>query len=840
MRFQPTLLLFFCLFFLKIHGQAPVKPSSSDIYHSIQKLNFLGSALYIAAHPDDENTRLISYLSNGVKARTGYLSITRGDGGQNLIGPELKELLRTQELLGARSIDGGQQFFTRAVDFGYSKHPDETLRIWNKEEVLGDVVRVIRQFKPDVIVNRFNHRTPGSTHGQHTSSAMLSTEAFDLVGSEKSYPSQLESLETWQPRRLFFNTSWWFYGSRENFEKADKSNLISVDTGVFYPILGLSNNELASMASSQHKCQGFGRLTTRGSETEYLEIIKGDLPQGEQNIFEGIDTSWSRIEGGDKIGEILYAVEENFNFTNPSVHLNELLKAYSLLQTVSDDHWKTIKSEELKSLIGSVSGLYLEAATTSPVTVPGSEVSVKVEALNRSDLPLTLKAIKINGSDIDSAELALQNNKKENIEFQVSVPDNASYTSPYWLNKKGSLGMYSVEDTDLIGKPEAAEGYIAQFDLDFNGTMISLERPLVYRYSEPDQGELYRPFEVLPAVTSSFEDKVVIFSNGATRSIPVKIRAEKDTISGSVSLAISDNWKVANNQQEFSLSQKGEEVTLTFDVTPPLNQDELWAKAIVNLEGQNYNSELVTIAYDHIPTQSVLLPAESKFVRLNIDNYSEAIGYIEGAGDGVAESLVQMGCRVDEIKPESIQMGSLDNYDAIVLGIRAYNVNDVLKLKQPALMDYVKNGGTMIVQYNTAGRWDSAYKEIAPFPLKLSRDRVTDENSQVDIIAPKHPLITHPNSISLADFEGWVQERGLYFPNEWDPAFTAVLSMQDEGYDAMKGSLLVAPFGKGYYIYTGLSFFRELPAGVSGAYKLFANMLSIGKADPEETHDTKG
>ncbi|MDH3698335.1 MAG: PIG-L family deacetylase [Flavobacteriaceae bacterium] len=843
MRYQFTLLVIMCLFLVNVQGQAPEKPTSADIYHSIQKLNFLGSALYIAAHPDDENTRLISYLSNGVKARTGYLSITRGDGGQNLIGPELKELLgvlRTQELLGARSIDGGEQFFTRAVDFGYSKHPDETLRIWNKEEVLGDVVRVIRQFKPDVIVNRFNHRTPGSTHGQHTSSAMLSTEAFDLVGSDKAYPSQLETLDTWQPRRLFFNTSWWFYGSQENFEKADKSNLISVDSGVYYPILGLSNNELASMASSQHKCQGFGRLTTRGSETEYLEIIKGDLPQGDQKIFEGIDTSWSRINGGDKIGEILYAVENNFNFTKPSVHLKDLIKAYGLLQGVEDAHWKVIKSEELKALIASVSGLYLEVATNTPVTVPGSEVSVKVEALNRSDIPIQLKSIQINNKLIEAPALVLENNKKETLDLQVSIPANASFTSPYWLNKKGTLGMYSVEDTYLIGKPEAPEAHSAQFELDIDGTSISLERPLVYRYSEPDQGELYRPFEVLPAVTCSFEDNVVIFSNGSTRNIPVRIRAEKDSINGSISLVVSDNWKVANNQQEFSISKKGEEITLNFEVIPPMNQDELWAKAMVSVGEKKYSSELITIAYDHIQTQSVLLPAESKFVRLNIDNYSEAIGYIEGAGDGVAESLVQMGCRVEEIKPESIQLNSLTKYDAVVLGIRAYNVHDVLKLKQPALMDYVKNGGTMIVQYNTAGRWDSAYKEIAPYPLQLSRDRVTDENSKVDIIAPEHPLITHPNAISLKDFEGWVQERGLYFPKEWDPSFTAILSMQDEGYDATKGSLLVAPFGKGYYIYTGLSFFRELPAGVSGAYKLFANMLSIGKADPEETHDTKG
>jgi len=824
-------------------SQQPHKPSSADIYHELQKLNFLGTALYVAAHPDDENTRLISYLSNHVKARTAYLSITRGDGGQNLIGPELRELLgvlRTQELLAARSIDGGEQFFTRANDFGYSKHPDETLRIWDKKEVLGDVVRVIRQFKPDVIVNRFDHRTPGSTHGHHTSSAMLSTEGFQMAGSSSAYPEQLTSLGPWQPRRLFFNTSWWFYGSRENFEKADKSKMVSVDTGVYYPILGLSNNEIASMASSQHKCQGFGRLTTRGSESEYLELLEGDMPSDETAIFEGIDTSWSRIQGGDAVGALLYPIEENFNFTDPSIHLPDLVKAYERLQLVQDEHWKRVKSAALLDLITAVSGIYLEASASNPVAVPGESVMIDIEVLNRSSEQIQLQSIQLTGQTDSIFSKPLLNNKKSTFKLELNLSESAAYTSPYWLEKTGSLGMYAVDDAGLIGQPEAPPTYTASFNLQIGETPLQVVKPIVHRYSEPDQGELYRPFDVLPPILAGFKDQVMIFPNGQTRVVLVQLKAMRDEVSGEVSLDLPGSWVIENNKRAFQIERKGEEINLEFRVTPPSEKDEQFMKPRVRINGSTYSDALTTITYDHIPNQAVLMPAAVKMVRLDIQNLSDSIAYIEGAGDAVAESLVQMGCHVQEIKPDEIRPGIFDEFDAVVLGIRAYNVHDVLKIKQPILMDYVKNGGTMIVQYNTAGRWDAPYKEIAPYPLSLSRDRVTDENSKVEIIAPEHSLMTYPNSIQAADFEGWVQERGLYFPREWDPAFTAPLSMQDQGYDATKGSLLAAPYGEGHYIYTGLSFFRELPAGVSGAYKLFANMLSIGKENPDHSHDTKG
>ncbi|HCO84903.1 MAG TPA: LmbE family protein [Arenibacter sp.] len=813
-----------------IDAQAPKKNTSSDIFHSIQKLNFLGSALYIAAHPDDENTRLISYLSNEVKAKTAYLSLTRGDGGQNLIGSELRELLgvlRTQELLAARRIDGGEQFFTRANDFGYSKHPNETLKIWNKEEVLSDVVWIIRNFKPDVIINRFDHRSPGSTHGHHTSSAMLSYEAFDLTNNPNIYPEQLKSTDVWQPKRLFFNTSWWFYGSEDKFQKADKSKMIDLDVGVYYPLRGVSNNEIASLASSQHLCQGFGRLATRGSENEYIELLKGDLPKDKSDIFDGINTTWSRVEGGEAVGKILYEIERNFDFAQPSKHLPQLIEGYKAILKLQDGHWKEIKKKELEDIIQSVCGLYLEATASESNTYPGSTIDIHIEALNRSNANINLLTVSTGSDNSINKNIALKENKKELFQINLNVPSNKEYTSPYWLNSKGTTGMYMVKDQNLIGKPETPHAFEVNFEMEFLGFTINIKKPIVYRYSKPEKGEIYQPFEILPEATASFKDKVIIFANSEPKEITVTIKALKDNVKGELQLCFGKGWKVDQEIKPFEIGKKGDQRILHFVLTPPPTEDENFISPIIKVDGKEISKELIEISYDHIPKQSVLMPSETKVVRLDINKNGENIGYINGAGDEIPESLIQIGYKVEKIDPTAIQAGSLAKFDAIVVGIRAYNVVDELKFKQRYLLDYVKEGGNLIIQYNTAGRNGLDMENLAPYPLSISRDRVTDETSNVSILAKTHALVNYPNKITQNDFNGWVQERGLYFPDQWSKEFTPILSMNDEGEPSLSGSLLVAPYGKGNYIYTGLSFFRELPAGVTGAYRLFANMLSL-------------
>lgn len=825
------LLLVSIAFSISTRAQQPKKPNASEIHESIKKLNFLGSVLYVAAHPDDENTRLISYMSNYIKARTAYLSITRGDGGQNLIGSEIRELLgviRTQELLTARQIDGGEQLFTRANDFGYSKHPNETLTIWDKEKVLSDVVLAIRKFKPDIIINRFNHRTPGSTHGHHTGSAMLSVEAFDIANDKSKYPEHLDLTSEWQPKRLFFNTSWWFYGSREKFIKADKTNLLSFDIGTYYPTLGLSNTEIASLSRSQHKSQGFGNTGTRGEQLEYIELIKGDLPQDKTNIFEGIDTTWNRVKGGNAIGNILNKVVTDFDFTNPSASIPKLIKAYRLIQDIEDQHWKTIKSEEIKDIISSCAGLYLEAVSETNHATKGEIVNLKLEVINRSKQAINLESINKNNIYINKNILLLENIKYE-FDETLNFNSNQQPTSAYWLTKKGTLGTYKVEDKSDIGKPQKDKNINVIFNLIIENTKIPFTKPVVYKRNDPVKGEIYKPFEIIPEASVKIDEKVIIFKDNQQKEIPVTVKAGRNDIEGYVTLFSPNDWNVYPEKQKVSITNKNEEQTLVFTVIPPKNQSEGFISPIVYIGDNDYTKELIEIDYDHIPYQTILLPSESKVVRLDIKNKGKNIGYIEGAGDVVPESLQQIGYNVVTIKPEDINSETLKRFDAIVVGIRAYNTVDELKFKQKHLFDFVKNGGNMIVQYNTSHRLK--LDNIAPYNLKLSRDRVTDENAEVRIINTGHPLLNFPNKITSKDFDGWVQERGLYFPNNWSDEFTPIISINDTGETSKDGSLLVAKYGKGYYIYTGLSFFREFPAGVSGAYRLFSNMLSIGKED---------
>jgi len=831
MRNIISILTIFFLVTTGIYAQKPKEPNAAEIYGSIQKLNFLGSVLYVAAHPDDENTRLISYMSNHEKARTAYLSLTRGDGGQNLIGPELRELLgviRTQELLAARRIDGGEQRFTRANDFGYSKHPDETLSIWNKDEVLSDVVWAIRTFKPDIVINRFDHRTPGSTHGHHTSSAILSMEAFDLANNPTKFPEQLQYTQTWQPKRIFFNTSWWFYGSQEKFDKADKSKLLAFDIGVYYPLKGVSNNEIASLASSQHLCQGFGRLSQRGSDQEYIEFLKGDFPLDKNNLFSGIDTSWNRVKGGQAIGDILHKIEKNFNFANPSVHIPELIKAYQLVQNLEDEHWKSIKSDELLDIIQACAGLYLEASAEVASASPDSDVKINIEVVNRSSSNITLRSVAISpiNSTVNPSQ-KLEYNTKYTYEITGHLPKDIDYSSPYWLKEKGSLGMYKVNDQKLIGLPETPSPVKASFILNFDGYSLPIEKDVIYRYSKPDKGELYKPFDIVPQASVKLDSKVYIFASDDSKTINITVKAGKDNLQGKVSLCHPEVWNVSPELQNVSIARKDETQTFTFSVQPPKNQQEGYITPMVTVGEDSFTNELIEIDYSHIPFQTVLMPCESKVVRLDIKKKGENIGYIVGAGDAVPESLQQIGYNVVTLNPDQLSAQNLEGLDAVVVGIRAYNVLENIESKQDVLFDFVSKGGNMIVQYNT----DRGLKtnQLAPYKLELSRDRVTEENAEVKFLDPKNELLNVPNVITEKDFEGWTQERGLYFPDNWAREFTAVLSLHDSGESAKDGSLLVASYGKGHYIYTGLSFFRELPEGVSGAYRLFANMLSIGK-----------
>lgn len=832
-KLYTLLLALFITVTQSVWSQQPVKPNAVDIYHQIQKLNFLGSVLYIAAHPDDENTRLISYLSNDKKARTAYLSLTRGDGGQNLIGPELRELLgviRTQELIEARKIDGGEQFFSRANDFGFSKNPTETLQIWDKNQVLSDVVWAIRKFQPDIIINRFDHRSPGTTHGHHTASAMLSMEAFDLANDANQFPNQLQYVSTWQPKRVFFNTSWWFYGSKEKFEAADKTNLINLKIGTYYAALGKSNQEIAALSRSRHQSQGFGSTGTRGEEDEYIEFLKGEMPKDKTNLFEGIDTTWNRIKGGKAIGDILYAVEKNFDFKNPAASVPELVKAYSLIETLEDKHWKFVKLEEIKKIIAACTGLYLEAVTDVQEITPGSPLKVKWEAINRSEIAMNLEGIcavpVLKREDVKKIR-PLQNNVSLSETITLDLPNNFDYTNAYWLNQTGTNGMYRVDNQEEIGLPDVIRNAKVGFWININDVTIPYERNVVYKYNDDVKGEVYQPLDIVPLVTSAVAEKVYIFNSDRSKTVSVKIKAGKDNVNGNAKLEVPQNWKVTPIEIPFTIDKKGQETIVVFTVTPSSEASEISIKSVITVGDREFDKEKIDINYSHIYKQMVLKTAEAKAIRVKIKTKNEKIAYLMGAGDEVPKSLTQMGYEVTILKPEEISAERLQNFDVVMTGIRAYNVVNALAYKQKLLLDFVQNGKTMIVQYNTMD--ELVTKDMSPFPLKISRDRVTEENAEVRFLAPNHPVLNYPNKITADDFKGWKQEQGLYYPSEWDANFTPILSANDQGEKPKNGALLVAKYGKGNYVYTGLSFFRELPEGVSGAFRLLANIIALGK-----------
>lgn len=824
MRF--LFLLIFLLSNLLAGGQHH-QPSASEIKLKLKKLNFLGSVLYVAAHPDDENTRAIAYLANDRLAATAYLSMTRGDGGQNLIGPEIGELLgliRTQELMAARRIDGGQQFFTRAIDFGFSKNYQETLEIWNKDEVLSDVVRVIRQFQPDVILTRFPPDERAG-HGHHTSSALLAQEAFDLSNNSSIYPDQVKAFGTWQVSALYTNTGrWWNQTINEN-----TPGILAMNVGTYNTLLGKSYSEIAAESRTQHKSQGFGSPGRRGDALEFFEFVKGS--QATHDVFEKVNTTWSRVKGGDKVQPLITKVIQEYNIDNPSASVPALIEIRKALLLLEQSVWVKRKLFEVEQLLKDCTGLYLEATTTHYMASPGELVQLSFEVINRSPASLVLEKVESKALRFDSTlALLLKDNFPITFKSTKQIHQNLPYSAPYWLSQPHATGLYTVPDPQLIGKPENDPAIMIEAAVRIQGELIKVLVPVVHKWTDPVKGELTRPFEIVPPVFVNFSQSVFVLKDQTPQYITVLVKSgSQRKMKGEVNLDLPSGWTSSPATIPFELQKINEELSLTFLVVGGNEELDASIRAIAQVEGKEFSVSYRQIQYDHIPVQTLLPPAQARALRINARKEGSVIGYIRGAGDDIPVSLRNLGYEVWEMKDEEITPANLKRVDAVVLGIRALNTNERIRYNMPTLFNYVREGGTLVVQYNTSNDLELDADKIAPYPLKLSRDRVTQENSEVRILKPDHPLLNYPNKITPADFEGWIQERGLYFPSSWGEPFEALLSMNDKGEPARDGSLLVAPYGEGYYIYTGLSFFRELPEGVPGAYKLFANLVSAGK-----------
>ena len=829
-------------------------PGASEIELQLKKLNVVGSVLYVAAHPDDENTAFLAWGAKGRLLEAGYLSVTRGDGGQNLIGNETGELvgvLRTQELLAARRIDGARQFFTRAIDFGFSKNPEETFAIWGHDQVLSDVVWIIRSFRPDVIVTRFPTTGEGG-HGNHTASAILASEAFTAAADPKAFTWQLKWVAPWQPKRLLWNVFRFGADAPRNAASGE----IALDLGGYNALLGRSYTEIAGQSRSMHKSQGFGAAERRGAWLNDFKLILGD--PANEDLFEGVDLTWARYgEQGKAVGEILRKVEGDFRPTDPAASVAGLVEAWTaigrLIETGSDpanspskkisetssnegtrrgegpkqtDPLLRAKRAEVVDAIRACLGLWTEAIAAEPSAAIGAEVKAATMILNRSAFPATLDKIEITGAAAPLAGGALLPNEPLRGEATLVLPPDAAVTQPYWLREPAGKGLYNVDDPKLVGRPENAPPLVARFFVSVAGASVPFETPVVFRRTDPVKGEIYRPFDVVPPVTANFDDKVYAFGSDAPKTVRVTLVAGAPKVSGALRLVAPAGFRVAPAEVLFELTTKGEEKAVSFTLTPPHGLASGTLAAETKVGGKTDSRSVVRVDYPHIPLQTLFPPAEARVLRIDVKAPHAPVGYIMGSGDTGPEALRQMGYSVTLLSDDELETGDLSHYSAIVAGIRAYNTRPRLKQATKRLEAYAEGGGTVLVQYSTTG--DLVTDELGPYPFKLSRDRVTVEEAPVTFLKPAHSLLNFPNRLSPADFDGWVQERGLYFAGSWDPKWETVVSSHDPGESDKPGGLLFAKVGKGAWVYTGYAFFRQLPAGVPGAYRFFVNLVSAG------------
>lgn len=815
--------------FLSSSRAAEPRPPTA-VLQELRSFRELGSVLFIAAHPDDENTRLIAYLARGRNYRTAYLSLTRGDGGQNVLGSEFGEelgVIRTQELLAARRIDGGRQFFTRAIDFGFSKSPKETLAIWNRDQVLADIVRVIRIFRPDVLITRFS--PGGGGHGHHTASGVLALEAFKLAGDSKAYPEQLGELTPWQPKRILLNGG----GGGRGGGGGSNADLLRIDIGGNDSLSGESFGTLAGRSRSMHKTQGFGNFGGSGGggpSFESFQLLAGE--PAAKDILDGVDTTWGRFSGGAEIGQLVEDVITHFSPQDPPASVPALLILRSRLAALPADGVVVEKRQQLDRILQVCLGLSVETVVPQSEVVPGEALQLRHTALVRSRVPVRWMAVRYPTAATAARQISdvveLRPNQAATRETTQILPANTPVSQPYWLRQEHPAGMFRVDDATLIGRPENPPAWVVEQIFEVGGqTLVVADEP-VQVTADPTKGEIRRKLDVIPPVSLKLVSEVRLFAPGATRRVEVEVASFRTPASGTLQLDAPAGWKVAPASQTFQFAAIGERRRFTFSVTAPTQPATASITARAEINGVSCTSQRVEIRYDHLPRLVLQPTARLKAVAFDLAIRGRQVGYVPGAGDSVAASLEEMGFTVTLLTGTDLTSERLRNFDAVVIGIRAFNVRKDLAPQLPALFAFVEAGGNVIAQYNNPNGLQTS--KLAPFDLRLSQDRVTDENAAVTFLAPDHPALNSPNKITSADFEGWIQERGLYFPNQWDDHFTPIIACSDPGEAPLQGGLLIANYGKGHFVYTGLAWFRQLPAGVPGAYRLFANLVSLGKS----------
>lgn len=805
---------------------APSPMSSAEILQELRSFREMGRVLYVAAHPDDENTRLIAHLAHHRGVATAYLSLTRGDGGQNLLGPELGEelgVIRTQELLAARRLDGARQYFTRAVDFGFSKTPEETLGVWDRQQVLADMVRVIRTFRPDVMVSRFALPADGGGgHGHHTASAVLALEAFRLAGDPTAFREELAGLPPWQPRRIVWN-GYNFGGAKP--PEPGTPGVFTLEVGDCDPLSGESAGEIAALSRTMHRSQGMGSIASRGASSEWFHHLAGE--PATTDLLDGVDTTWSRVPGGTAVGKLAEQAFAQFDARRPSASVPLLLELRLRLAVLPNDPIVVEKRVQLDRILGACLGLYWETVVDRAEVVPGEILKLRHEVIARAEVPVRWTGVRYPTLNSEEATgVDLQTNRAARHESAQVLPAGTAPSQPYWLRVPGTPGMAAVEDSALIGTAEDPPVLPVEYLFEVGGQRLVVTDEPVQVLRDPLRGEIRRALVAIPPVSLTYGDALALLAPGATKDVVVEVTAAR-AAAGALRLDVPVDWAVSPASRAFTLSQPGEKARLAFSVTAPNRSATAAILAVATVDGRDYGTGGRTISYDHLPPILLQPVARLKAVSVELAVHARKVGYLSGAGDEIAACLERMGCAVTALAEADLTAERLREFDAVVLGVRAFNTRAGLPARLPALTAYVEQGGTVVALYNRPEGGRTI--EVAPFPVRVSGERVTDENAVVTLLAPEHPALLGPNRITSADFENWVQERGAYFPNQWDERFVALLACSDPGEAAKAGAVLVAQHGRGYYVYTSLSFFRQLPEGVPGAYRLFGNLLSLGR-----------
>ena len=828
---KKNILLFALLLFPGFLAAQALKPqvvrSSADIRLMLRKMNELSTVLYVAAHPDDENTRMISYLAGKEKVRTAYLSFTRGDGGQNLIGSEIGPylgIIRTQELLQARQIDGGEQYFSRANDFGYSKNAEETLEIWDKQKLIKDAVRIIRKLRPDVMITRFDPESSGKTHGHHTTSAILGLAAYRAAGLPDKYPDlTAEGLAPWQPKRIVWNTSSWFFRNGG----FDPAKYVKVPAGSYDPLTGKSYGEIASDSRSMHQSQGMGSTKNRSLQPEYFAHLDGE--KADNQLFEGVHRSWKRIPDGEKVAKLFTEALKNFDDENPGKTVEILLRARKEIVKLQQKNKAfsvrlSYKLNRTDELIRACSGLWFEAVSDEPYFTAGEAISLSLKFVKRQEIPVKLKSLEFPFSSekpIVSADSVLKNEIQSLIKISVPVKANLDNSQPYWLEQAADKGMFNVEKEHLIGNPENPTSASVRFVFEIAGEEITYEIPVMHRRTDRVRGEIYCRVYALPAATANIDEPVYVFGNNKAKELKIRVKSGSKQTKGKLTLDLPEGWKAEPAGFEFDFSARNDETVFAFKLSPPAGSSV--AEARVLIDGKPAAGR-IEINHSHIPSQIIFPPASVRLVKLDINVLAKKIGYYEGAGDEIPACLRQIGCEVVVLTDEIMESGDLARFDAIITGIRSYNMRERIGFHNRKFLEYAKNGGNLIVQFNISRGLITS--DIGPYPFKINRTRITKEEAPFRFALAEHPVLNVPNKIGQKDFDGWVQERGVYFAENPDPKYESPLVGNDPGEAETGGGLIFARYGKGSFVYTGLAFFRQLPAGVPGAYRLFANLIS--------------